>query len=99
MADTPQYEVRGVPYPNPQAIAEAFDVSRGSVYKRIRRGTLDFIGVPRATPICIRKRVYPSPQAAAEGTGKAVGTIYRALERGTLDRVGQYPQRIPKKYR
>ena len=99
MDDTAKYKVRGVPFPSPQAIAEAFNVSRSSVHKRIRRGTLDFIGLPRATPIKIRDKVYPSPQAASKATGKAVGTIYAALERGTLDRVGQYPQRIPHKYR
>lgn len=82
-------EVRGVVYPDANAVAEAFGVTVGQVRTAVCRGRLDSIGTGhKQIPVTIRGVSYPNFSAAGLALGVHGNTVRAAYYKGTLHRVG-----------
>lgn len=91
--------IRGTAYPDADAVAAAFGISRQAVHNAIRRGRGDYIGIPahltrkrtgaEPLPVRVRGMVFPSAADAAKHFGVSVITVRVAILEGREDYVGQ----------
>lgn len=86
--------IRGRRFRSVGKAAAAFGVSENMIYKAIRTGTLDRVGLTppvgghRQMPIVIRGQRFDSARAAARHFGVTAAAIWQALHEGDIDRVG-----------